>query len=118
MAMDKINGSPLLRQGILDRFRGAERGGGASGTGAGAAGEATVAATADKADISEAARRLVDLRQAVETGRNALAALPDVRPEKVAAARERLATGFYQSVEVRQAVAERVAGVVSSLDNL
>jgi hypothetical protein len=44
--------------------------------------------------------------------------LPDVRPEKVAAARERLATGFYHSVEVRQAVAERVAGVVNSLDNL
>jgi hypothetical protein len=118
MAMDKINGSPVPRQGLLDRFRGAERG--ANGTGAelGATTEPKTTAGADKADISEAARKLVDLRQAVDVGRNALAALPDVRPEKVAAARERLATGFYHSVEVRQAVAERVSAVVSGLDNL
>jgi hypothetical protein len=118
MAMDKINGSPVLRQGLVDRFRGTERGSAGPGTNSGATAEGTTAATTDKADISEAARRLVDLKQAVDVGRNALAALPDVRPEKVAAARERLATGFYHSVEVRQAVAERVAGVVNSLDNL
>jgi len=118
MAMDKINGSPLLRQGILDRFRGTERGSTGSGTSGGAAAEGTAGVARDQATISEAARQLVDLKQAVDVGRNALAALPDVRPEKVAAARERLATGFYHSVEVRQAVAERVAGVINSLDNL
>lgn len=118
MAMDKINGSPLLRQGMLDRFRGAERGAGQTGTGPGAVADPTLGTTADKADISDAARRLVDLRQAVDTGRRALADLPDVRPEKVAAARERLVTGFYHSVEVRDAVAERVAGVVAGIENL
>lgn len=118
MAMDKINGSPLLRQGILDRFRGAERGAGQTGTGPGSVADPTLGTTADKADISDAARRLIDLRQAVDVGRRALADLPDVRPEKVAAARERLATGFYNSVEVRDAVAERVAGVVAGIDSL
>lgn len=118
MAMDKINGSPIPRQDLLDRFRGIERGGTGNGSGSGAAGDVANAPTVDKADISDAARRLVDLRQAVDVGRNALAALPDVRPEKVSAARERLATGFYHSVEVRQAVAKRVAGVMDGLDSL
>ena len=117
MALDKINGSPLLRQGLLDRFRGAERGGSQAGGPDATATGPNPAATADKAEISEAARKLVDLRQAVDAGRAALAQLPDVRPEKVAAARERLATGFYNSVEVRQSVADRVSGVISSLDS-
>ena len=118
MAMDKINGSPLLRQSAVDLFRSTERGGSGAESSAGVAGSAASGANADKADISAAARRLVDLKQAVDAGRQALAAIPDVRPDKVAAARERLATGFYHSVEVRQAVAERVAGVISNLDNL
>jgi hypothetical protein len=118
MAMDKINGSPLLRQSILDRFRGTERGNSVPGTISGATAEETAGATRDKAEISDAAHRLVDLKQAVDVGRKAMATLPDLRPEMVANARERLATGFYQSVEVRQAVAERVAGVINSLDNL
>lgn len=118
MAMDKINGSPLLRQGLLDRFRGAGRGGSQPGSPETPAQGANTATTADKASISDAAHRLVDLKAAVDAGRAALAQAPDVRPEKVAVARERLATGFYHSVEVRQAVAERVGGVINSLDNL
>ncbi|MBK8166119.1 MAG: flagellar biosynthesis anti-sigma factor FlgM [bacterium] len=116
MAMDKINGSPLLRQGLLDRFRGSERG--STHLGAPDSTNQPAKKPADKADISDAAHRLVDLRAAVEAGRAALAQVPDVRPEKVAAARERLATGFYQSAEVRQAVAERVGSVIESLDSL
>jgi hypothetical protein len=118
MAMDKINGSPLLRQSILDRFRGTERSGSGAAASGGAAADGIAGATTDKAEISDAAHRLVDLKQAVDVGRRAVAALPDPRPEMVAAARERLATGFYHSVEVRQTVADRVAGVINSLDNL
>lgn len=118
MAMDKINGSPLLRQGLLDRFRGTERGGSAQGLGGGTVADGPAGAATDKAEISEAAHRLVDLKQAVDVGRRAVAALPDVRAERVSAARERLATGFYHSVEVRQSVADRVAGVINSLDNM
>lgn len=118
MAMDKINGSPLLRQGLLDRFRGAERQGTQAGGPDPSAQGANGSKPADTANISDAARRLVDLKAAVDAGRAALSQLPDVRPEKVTAARERLATGFYHSVEVREAVAERVGGVINSLDNL
>jgi len=118
MAMERINGTPLYRQGILERFRGTDSRGGPSGQETGAATGSNAAGGTDKADISDAARRLVDLRRAVDAGRAALASLPDVRPEKIAAARERLASGFYQSAEVREAVADRVAGVVSGLDAL
>ena len=118
MAMERINGTPHFRQGILDRFRGSEARSGTPGQDAGASAGGAPTGGADKADISDAARRLVDLRRAVDTGRAALAALPDVRPEKVAAARERLATGFYQTIAVREAVADRVAGVVEGLDAL
>jgi hypothetical protein len=118
MAMDKINGSPVLRQGLLDRFRGSERGGAQPGTPDAAGQPAATPKAADKADISDAARRLVDLRAAVDAGRAALAEVPDVRPEKVAAARERLATGFYHSTEVRQAVAGRIGDVIANLENL
>lgn len=118
MAMDKINGSPLSRQNAVDLFRGTERGTAGGGARATGAGESPAGASGDRAQISEAARRLVDLKQAVDAGREALAALPDTRPEKVAAARERLATGFYHSVEVRGAVAGRLVGVLDDLDNL
>lgn len=118
MAMERINGSPLLRQGILERFRSSESRTGTPSPDAGASAGGTPTGGADKADISDAARRLVDLRRAVDTGRAALASLPDVRPEKVAAARERLATGFYQTEAVRESVAGSVAGVVQGLDAL
>lgn len=116
MAMDKINGSPLLRQGLLDRFRGTERG--AAQPGSPESADQLTRKSGDKADISDAARRLVGLKAAVDAGRAALAQVPDVRPEKVAAARERLATGFYQSAGVRETVAERVGGVLEGLDKL
>jgi hypothetical protein len=118
MAMERINGTPLFRQGILERFRGSDTRPGTPGQDAGASAGGAPAGGADKADISDAARRLVDLRRAVDTGRAALASLPDVRPEKVAAARERLATGFYQTAAVRESVADSVAGVVQGLDTL
>lgn len=119
MAMDKINGSPLPRQGLLERFRGTGKSTNLPvDGGVAAADKPKSGAAGDRAEISDAARRLVDLRQAVDTGRAALALLPDPRPEKVAAARERLATGFYQSAEVRQTVAGRVAGVLEGLDQL
>jgi hypothetical protein len=66
----------------------------------------------DHAEISDGAHRLVDLKQAVDVGRAALAREPEVRSDRVALARERLAAGFYQSAEVRERVAERISGLV------
>ena len=118
MAMDRINGSPLIRQSQIDRFQGSERPRadqiGAETGGAAAAGGAEV----DRVEISDTARKLVDLRQAVMAGRSALGSLPDVREDRVAEVRERLSVGYYQSAEVVNKVAEKVAGVFGAMDEL
>ncbi len=121
MAMDRIHGSPLLRQGALDGFRKAQQSDGRETPGgpgpSGVPQEGGVARqAADQAVISPAGKQLVDLRQAVDTGRAALAALPDVREDRLNQVRQRLDQGFYQSTAVRDKVAERLAGVLSSLD--
>jgi hypothetical protein len=72
----------------------------------------------DHAEISESARELVDLRTAVDTGRAALASEPETRADRVAEAKERLAAGHYQSLEVRQKTAARLQGVIEGLDRL
>jgi len=72
----------------------------------------------DRAEISTSARRLVDLRAAYDAGRRAAVDEPDVRAEKVAQARERLASGFYHSAAVRDKVAEKLVGVFGGLERL
>ena len=104
MAMDKITGSPLLRQGILDNSRQNERvskDGKPADVIAEIAPANSNAAAGDRAEISETGKRLVELRQTVEVGRVALAALPEIREDKVAAARERLESGYYDNDAVR-----------------
>ncbi|MFO7653914.1 MAG: hypothetical protein R6X25_08850 [Candidatus Krumholzibacteriia bacterium] len=72
----------------------------------------------DTAEISQGAREMVDLHAAVRAGRATLDRLPDVRTESVERARERLATGFYESAAVVDEVAARLARVVDSMDAL
>jgi hypothetical protein len=72
----------------------------------------------DRAEISAGARDLVDLRASVDAGLAAFDGLPDVRAERVAVARERVASGYYQSSEVQSKTAERLKNVLKSLDSL
>jgi hypothetical protein len=72
----------------------------------------------DRAEISTSAHDLVDLRTAVDAGRSALADLPDTRADRVAKARERVASGHYQSAEVRLKTAERLQSALTNLDAL
>jgi hypothetical protein len=72
----------------------------------------------DRAEISSGARDLVHLRAAVDAGRAAIAEEPDSRPDRVAAARERVASGYYQSEAVRLKTAERLQGVLNTLESL
>jgi hypothetical protein len=120
MAMDKINGSPIHQSGILDRFQGTktDKNKEAKDTGVAAPQSSSSAPTTDKAEISETAHKLMDLRQAVDTGRVAMDQLPDVRQEKVALAKQRMAEGFYQSPEVQQQVAEKLGSVLDSIDEI
>ncbi len=123
MAMDRIQGPNLTRQGALKGFRNTQQtdnqhlGGDTAPAGAPSDG-GKAAPTRDQAVISQAGRQLVDLRQAVDTGRAALEALPDVRQQKVDQARKRLDQGFYQSPAVREEVAGKLSGVLAALDKL
>lgn len=74
--------------------------------------------TGDRAEISANARDLVDLRAAVDAGRSTLAQEPDVRADRVAAAKRKLAEGHYHSAEARQKTAARLQGVLEELDRL
>lgn len=121
MAMDRINGSPLLRQSVLDSNRQSDRVG-KDGQPADVLADLAPAASkpvsGDTAEISATAHRLMELRQAVDRGRVALSGLPDIREDKVAAARERLKSDYYQSRAVRDQVAEGVASVLQGLEEL
>jgi hypothetical protein len=123
MAMDKINGSPLPRPGFLDNARPSDRTVGSTATEAKAAQDALgtgvpAASSGDTAQISDRAHRLMELRLAVDTGRAALDVLPEVRQDKVAQARERLQSGFYDSREVREAAADGIDRVIRGIDSL
>lgn len=75
-------------------------------------------APADRVEISDTAHQLMDLRQAVDSGRMALGVLPEVREDKLEEVRAKLQQGFYQSVEVRDKVAGALGGVLRNLDQL
>ena len=119
MAMNPINNSPHLRQGVIDAFQGTQRRDEAgSRAESGAPRAAGTESLADKAEISATAHRLVDLRRTLEVGRAAAAQEPDVRRERVDEVRERLAQGYYNSVEVLAKVAGGVDKVIRGIDEL
>ena len=121
MAMDKINGAPILRQGALESSRHSDGLDAAKKKAAEAAEDALGGPAAnfgDTAQISDAAHRMMDLRRAVDVGRAAFSALPAMREEKLAQARERLKSGFYDSNEVREKIAANVDRVFQGLEEL
>jgi len=121
MVMDRINGFSILSKGLLDRFQGTGRTDSQDpehSADVSAPGHGRRAVPADTADISAKAHRLIALRHAVDSGRQALEGLPEVRRDRVAQVRERLNQGFYNSVEVRSRVAERLDDLNRKLEDL
>jgi len=118
MSMNKINGSDLVRQNMLEKFQGTTRSEKDKAEGS-AQEESTAAARptipGDKAEISETAQKLMELRQAIHAGRSALVNEPDIREDKVAEVKQRLDQGFYNSVEVRDEVAEKLRQVFEGM---
>lgn len=115
MSMDKINGSPLHRPGMLDRFavsNNKEEETGNSAPVVSGEGRPNPAPT-DRAEISDTAHQLIDLRAAVDVGRAALQDAPDVREERVALAKKRLEEGYYNS----QVVQDRLSGILGNVLN-
>jgi len=73
---------------------------------------------ADRAEISENARKLEDMSQMYKAGQRALETVPDIRQDRVTQARERLESGYYNSDEVRQDVSGRLGAVLKKLETL
>ncbi len=119
MGMDRIDKSTVVGRNLLERF---QRGGGQAGE-AGRAGGAPSPASpqpVEKVEISARARRLADLRGTLAAAREAYDAQGD-DPEATARldrVRARLASGAYDSDEVRRAVAGKLAGVLRRLSEL
>jgi len=120
MAMNRIDNSSLIRPGNLDQYKGTAK---SDKDGKAPAidknlGTTQQLPTTDKAEISDAAHRLVELRKDVDTGRDRIEALPDIREEKVALAKKRLEQGFYNSTQVQGEIAEKLGSVFSKMDEI
>jgi hypothetical protein len=119
MAIERLDGFTTLPQQILDGTRenraSREQPEGRPAEGPGQ-GNAQRVPAGDKVEISPKAHRLSALRHSVEQGLAALDGIPDIRADRVAEVRSRLDRGFYNSVEVRSRVAERLGGVTRRLE--
>ena len=119
MAMNKIDGSQFVQPHQLDKYTRAD----AHSTAATRQRE-TAPTTGqegraqDQAVISDNARKLMELRETMHVGHEALATSPEVRADRLAKVRQRLATGFYNSLDVHQAVAGRVGAVIDKIDSI
>jgi hypothetical protein len=120
MVMDRINSFSSLSRELVNRFKGADPGESLNAvpteTAPGQSGERP--ARTDRVDISPKAHRLIALHNAMEAGRRALESVPEVRQDRVAEARARLDRGFYNSVEVRNRVAERLNDVAQKMEEI
>ncbi|MCK9997072.1 MAG: flagellar biosynthesis anti-sigma factor FlgM [Candidatus Krumholzibacteria bacterium] len=121
MVMDKINGFTNLGKGLLERFQGSGRTDyktdeqrlkiNTTGSDRGSV-------RGDTAEISPKAHRLIALRHAIDSGHKALEELPEVRQDRMDQVRARLSKGYYNSVEVRTLVIERLEEVARKMEDL
>ena len=120
MAMNRIGKPQLVQPKVLEQFKksGGPRESASERSGKKASLTAHSEKVADRVEISANARKLNDMRQAMVAGRRALDQLPDVRQERIAQAKARLQSGFYDSAEVRQEVADKLRSVIKRLDTL
>jgi len=72
----------------------------------------------EKLEISPSARKVAEMRTLVEAGRSRLEAEPEVRADRVAAAKRRLEAGVYSTDEARQRTAEQLSPVLRDLSRL
>ena len=120
MAISPIVGSELARSRVLDRF---DRSSGTDENSTdrlqqGSAERDAGGPVSDRLELSDNARKLDGVKRALETGMQAMSAVPDVREDRVAQAKERLASGHYDSDEVRRDVAAKLGAVMKKLDSL
>ncbi len=118
MAMKEI-GRPALPEQALQGYR--NQGPARSHDKAAAAGQGKAAQSTnqpDRLELSPQARQLEQRQSVMEQARRALDQEPEVRADRVAAARRHLAEGRHHSSEVQQELAARLGKVLKQLDDL
>lgn len=118
MGMNQI-GRPSLQQRILQQY---QKGGAAQPDGKTAPAARPMSTRpepqGDRVEISREALKFESLEEALRAGQRAAADVPDVRADRIAQARERLATGQYDAPEVRRELAARLGHVIKTLEDL
>ena len=119
MTMNKINSPQLVQPHYLDKFTKSDgHSTAASNEQAQPTAPGHIARGRENLQISEQAHKLVQMKQTLESGRAALARVDDLREDRVAEARQRLSSGYYDSSEVRSRVAVRLDQVFEAMDAL
>jgi hypothetical protein len=118
MTTNRIDQAEVLRQGALGPFRETVRKDRPGESGPSTTAPAAPERTEDRAEISAAARRLMEIHGTLEFGRKAVDDLPVLREDAVAAAKARLEEGYYHSEEVLDKVTDSVKQVFDGLDAL
>ncbi len=72
----------------------------------------------DRAEISDGARKIAELKSTLEESRMAYDEAPEIRRNRVDEAKSRLASGYYDSVQVKDTLAARLGAVVRRMDDL
>lgn len=121
MSTPKIDRSDVLHQKMLQNFRKPAAPEGQREAGVLRETPATgglVGANGEKLEISASARRLEEMRDLLAAGRRALEDVPDVRADRVAAAKQKVTIGAYEDPKVRLRVAADLTAVSQRLDKL
>lgn len=113
------NQQPLddaLRRTSTDRTQGSGATGDRQKVGAGEDGaKAPSPDSAEKVQISQKARDLLQMSELMNVARNSLDKTPDVRAERIAEVKERLRSGVYDTEGIRQELAHRLGGILGEL---
>ena len=78
----------------------------------------TIVPDGERLEISTSAHKLAQMRELLDAGRARLTEEEPVRREKIEVVKRRLQSGVYASTEVRDQVADRLAGLMRGLDTL
>lgn len=80
------------------------------GTRKGGKAQKAAAARVDRSEISSNAKRLSETQAQIETLATQVASQPEVRTEKIAEVQEKINSGFYNSPEFIDQLADKMAG--------
>jgi len=122
MATNKIDRSLNMQSKMLQNFQQASRtdaqkNGDAARSAAAGSCVADAVRSGEKLEISDSARKLSEMRGLLDAGKAALAKEPDIREDRIAAAKQRISSGHYDEPRVRSRFAENLAATLEKIGN-